>query len=141
MLDWSLITTRISVEDLGRWESYGAPVLRLTKLSEKAGAQLIGDRLRCAVEEGLIARLPNLADEELRQASRDFGGHPLALTLLSSYAVELYDGDIRKRDRIRGLLADAEIKEHDHAYRVLEFTTRNGSAIPQTTQRTKSVVS
>jgi len=59
-------------------------------------------------------------EKELHAAAHDFGGHALALTLLATYLVELHDSDVRRRDRIRGLLADAEIKEHDHAVRVFE---------------------
>ena len=53
-------------------------------------------------------------------ASRDFGGHPLALQLLASYLQETQDGDVRRRDHIRGLLADADNPGHDHARRVME---------------------
>jgi len=44
-----LVTTRIVVEDLKRWERNVAPLLRLSKLSKQAGAQLIEDRLQRAV--------------------------------------------------------------------------------------------
>ena len=59
-------------------------------------------------------------DKELRQASHDFGGHPLALTLLASLIKETQNGDVRRRDHIRGLLADADNPRHDHARRVME---------------------
>ena len=42
-------------------------------------------------------------DRDLRAASRDFGGHPLALTLLASLIKETQNGDVRRRDHIRGL--------------------------------------
>src|SRR5208337_596854 len=59
-------------------------------------------------------------DKELRQASREFGGHPLALTLLASLIKETQNGDVRRRDHIRGLLTDADNPRHDQARRVME---------------------
>src|SRR5208337_3739605 len=60
------------------------------------------------------------SNADLRVASRDFGGHPLALTLLASYLKETQNGDVRRRDHIRGLLADADNPRHDQARRVME---------------------
>ena len=36
-------------------------------------------------------------EEELRNASDEFSGHCLALTLLGSYLTDAYSGDIRRR--------------------------------------------
>ena len=55
-----------------------------------------------------------------KRASHDFGGHPLALTLLASLIKETQNGDVRRRDHIRGLLADADNPRHDQARRVME---------------------
>ena len=60
-------------------------------------------------------------EAELRAASREFGGHPLALTLLASLLKETQNGDARRRDHIRGLLADPDNPGHDHARRVMEL--------------------
>ena len=60
------------------------------------------------------------SDKELKAASREFGGHPLALTLLASFLKETQNGDVRRRDHIRGLLADADNPRHDQARRVME---------------------
>ena len=57
-------------------------------------------------------------------ASHDFGGHPLALTLLASLIKETQNGDVRRRDRLRGLLADADNPGQNHARRVMEFYER-----------------
>ena len=40
-------------------------------------------------------------DGERKEASRDFGGHALALTLLGRYIKVVHNGDIRKRKEIR----------------------------------------
>jgi hypothetical protein len=45
-------------------------------------------------------------DEELRQASKEYGSHALALTLLGTYLADFHGGDVRRRVEIRGLLAE-----------------------------------
>jgi hypothetical protein len=72
-------------------EHEGDSVLRweLDLLSSDAGAQL-------------LRALSVIGDEEkLRNASTEFGGHCLALTLLGSYLTDAHDGDIRCRREIR----------------------------------------
>jgi tetratricopeptide (TPR) repeat protein len=59
-------------------------------------------------------------DRELKAASDDFGGHPLALTLLASFLKDTQNGDVQRRNNIRGLLADSENPLHDQARRVME---------------------
>ena len=78
------------------------------KLSDEAGAELLRDN-------GVWGM-----DRELKAAAHDFGGHPLALGLLASFLKETQNGDVRRRDHIRGLLADADNPRHDHARRVME---------------------
>ena len=77
-------------------------------LSDEAGAELLRDNDVWGIEA------------DLRSASRDFAGHPLALTLLASFLKETQNGDVRRRDHIRGLLADADNPRHDQARRVME---------------------
>lgn len=88
--DWGLciISTRLPVPDL---LEFNVP---LDNLSDEAGAQLLRER-------GVAKEC---TDEELREASRDFQGHALALTLLGSYIAAVHDGDIRKRGEIPDLL-------------------------------------
>ena len=117
-LDHSLIvlTSRLAVNDIQRFKSSAAPVADVERLSDEAGADLLRDNDVWGI------------DKELRQASRDFGGHPLALTLLASLLRETQNGDVRRRDHhIRGLLADADNPGHDHARRVMNLTRKNGS--------------
>jgi tetratricopeptide (TPR) repeat protein len=103
-----VLTTRAEVADVARWKDSSAPVERIERLSDEAGAKLLADN-------GVKG-----SDADLRAASRDFAGHPLALSLLASYLRETQRGDVRRRDRIRGLLADADNPGHDHARRVME---------------------
>jgi hypothetical protein len=44
-------------------------------------------------------------EEKLRDASDEFGGHCLALTLLGSYLTDAYSGDIRYRKEVVDRLA------------------------------------
>jgi hypothetical protein len=103
-----VLTSRLLVKDIVRWRESAAPLIDIEKLSEEAGAALLRDN-------GVWG-----TDKELRAAARDFGGHPLALGLLASFLKETYLGDVRQRDRIRGLLHDDEDPRHDHARRVME---------------------
>jgi AAA ATPase domain len=108
--DHSLIvlTSRVAVADIKRFKDGAARVVDVERLSDEAGAELLRDNDVWGI------------DRELRAASREFDGHPLALTLLASLIKETQNGDVRRRDHIRGLLADADNPRHDQARRVME---------------------
>ncbi|HEY1779034.1 MAG TPA: toll/interleukin-1 receptor domain-containing protein [Roseiarcus sp.] len=103
-----VLTSRVAIADVKRFTEDAAPVADLERLSEDAGAELLRDNDVWGI------------DSELRSASHDFGGYPLALTLLASFLKETQNGDVRRRDHIRGLLADPDNPGHDHARRVME---------------------
>jgi tetratricopeptide (TPR) repeat protein len=103
-----VLTSRLSVKDIARWEISAAPVVNVQRLSDEAGAALLRD-------DGVWG-----TDMELEKAVHDFGGHPLALGLLASFLKETQTGDVRRRDHIRAFYADAENPRHDHAKRVME---------------------
>jgi hypothetical protein len=107
-----VLTSRAAIVDIKHWARQAAPVVDVEKLTEKAGAALLRDN-------GLWG-----ADNELKDAARDFGGHPLALTLLASLSGQTQNGDARRRDHIRGLLADSDNPRHDQARRVIESYER-----------------
>jgi hypothetical protein len=107
-----VLTSRVAVADLQRFRGGAAPVVDVEQLSDEAGAELLRDNDIWGI------------DKELRQASNDFGGHPLALTLLASLLKETQNGDVRRRDHIRGLLADADNPRRDRARRVMESYER-----------------
>jgi hypothetical protein len=108
--DHSLIvlTSRIAVADIELFKDGAAPVVDVERLSDEAGAELLRDNDVWGI------------DRELKAASRDFGGHPLALTLLASLIKETQNGDVRRRDHIRGLLAGPDNPRHDQARRVMQ---------------------
>jgi TIR domain len=103
-----VLTSRLAVADLKRWQDGAAPVLNVEHLSDAAGAAL----LRNGGVRG--------SEAALKEASQEFGGHPLALTLLASFLKETQGGDVRARSRIRAGVADADNPHHDHARRVME---------------------
>jgi hypothetical protein len=107
-----VLTSRLAITDLARFRDGAAPVVDVEHLSDMAGAALLNDNHVWGT------------DRELQKASRDFGGHPLALQLLAGLLDETQNGDVRRRDRIRAFLADPENPRHDHARRVLESYER-----------------
>jgi tetratricopeptide (TPR) repeat protein len=103
-----VITSRLAVKDIARRKDGAAPILDVEQLSEDAGAALLRDNGVWGI------------DDELKAATRAFGGHPLALGLLASFLRETQSGDVRRRDHIRAYLAESENPRHDHAKRVME---------------------
>ncbi len=100
-----VITTRLEPTDLEDFFKSSVKNINLEELSKEAGAEL------------LASLEVNGTDEELRQAAEEFGGHALALTLLGSYLKTVYNGDIRKRDRIPALIEHPD--KGGHAKRVM----------------------
>jgi predicted ATPase len=102
-----VITTRLPVADIAAHD--GTSVLRreLEQLSSNAGAKL----LRALGVKG--------HESELLNASEEFGGHCLALTLLGSYLTDAYRGDIRRRKEVSKHLAH-DVREGVHARKVME---------------------
>jgi hypothetical protein len=105
-----LVTTRLAIKDIERWEGKETQKLDLSKLSDQAGAELLRDRKVKGPEK------------ELREAVNDFGGHALALTLLSGFLVKRHGGDIYRRDCIGPMVAaERELNPiHAHARRVMK---------------------
>ena len=103
-----VLTSRLAIKDIARWQDGAAPIVDVERLSDEAGAALLRDN-------GVWG-----TDKELKAAAHDFGGHPLALGLLASFLKETQTGDVRRRDHIRGLVHDKDNPRHDHAKRVME---------------------
>jgi serine/threonine protein kinase len=102
-----VITTRTPVADIADQERTSAPRRDLEQLSSDAGAKL----LRALGVKGHEA--------ELRNASDEFSGHCLALTLLGSYLDEAYNGDVRRRTEVSTHLAH-DVRQGVHARNVME---------------------
>jgi predicted ATPase len=102
-----VITTRTPVADLSDHEGSSALRRELEHLSSHAGAQL----LRALGVKG--------DEAELRNASDEFSGHCLALTLLGSYLTDAYNGDIRSRNEVSGYLAH-DVRQGAHARKVMK---------------------
>ena len=102
-----VITTRLPVADFADHEGTSAPRRELEHLSSNSGAKL----LRALGVKG--------HEEELRNASDEFSGHCLALTLLGSYLTDAYNGDIRFRKELSERLAH-DLRQGVHARKVME---------------------
>jgi tetratricopeptide (TPR) repeat protein len=100
-----VITSRLPINDLTDYEGRQAQRIDLEDLLPEAGAELLKER-------GVVG-----PEEELREASTEFGGHPLALTLLGNYLRDVQGGQIARRDRVDILEQDKE--EGGHARRVM----------------------
>jgi serine/threonine protein kinase/tetratricopeptide (TPR) repeat protein len=102
-----VITTRMPVADVADHECTTVLRRELEQLSSDAGAKL----LRALGVKGHEA--------ELRNASEQFRGHCLALTLLGSYLTDAYNGDIRCREEVSARLAH-DVRQGVHARKVME---------------------
>jgi tetratricopeptide (TPR) repeat protein len=101
-----VITTRLDVDDIKDFSGTTVENIPLESLSDEAGMDL----LKHLGVKG--------ADDELKQAVRDFDGHALALMLLGTYLAIVYKGDVEKRDRIAKLTKEKTYG--GHARRVME---------------------
>ena len=95
-----VITTRLAVEDLQDFVGSSTVEVDLDNLSTEAGAAYLKHL-------GVIG-----TPSECEEVSHEYKGHALALTLLGRYLVDVYDGDIRKRDLIPQLTEEEEKGEH-----------------------------
>jgi tetratricopeptide (TPR) repeat protein len=100
-----VITTRLAVDDLK--DCVGDTIIErdLDNLSEEAGAAYLSH----LGADG--------SEDDRKQASREFDGHALALTLMGSYLKVVHRGDIRKRKEIPRVMD--ERKQGSHARRVM----------------------
>lgn len=99
-----VVTTRERIADLDGFPKT-APQKDLEALSTEAGAELLQ-------ELGVEGK-----KSELKAASREFGNHALALTLLGTYLTDICGGDVRRRQEVPLLEETAD--ETGHARRVI----------------------
>jgi tetratricopeptide (TPR) repeat protein len=112
-----LCTTRVRIEDVPD-DPPRALAIDLDNLDPEHGAEY----LRHFKVEG--------TEEELREASAEYGNHALALTLLGSYLADFCDGDVRRRVEIPALMV-VEVKQGAHARRVMEGYARMFAGKPE----------
>ena len=99
-----VVTTRLPVTDLLDFQNTHHQI-NVSCLSSRNGAEL----LRARNIEG--------SDQELEEASEEFGGHCFALTLLSNYLNDAYQRNVTCRHHVRALHDD--MRQGNHAKRVL----------------------
>jgi len=102
-----VVTTRLPLVDLRYVHPDKHCEIDLGQLDETAGAELLRHLLAPpdgpAKQKEIVARTP---ENELRKASREFGGHALALRLLANYLATVHDSDIRCRSEICSILEE-----------------------------------
>jgi TIR domain len=103
-----VITSRLPVRDLQKWEDSTTPRIDLWRLADEAGAALLAG--------GGVTGTP----DELRAATHDFAGHALALSLLAGFLKLLHGGDVHARSGIRPVTDDPSGAGQDQALRVIE---------------------
>jgi tetratricopeptide (TPR) repeat protein len=113
-----VITSRVRVTDIDHFRNTTAPAIELEGLSEAAGAEL----LRILGVGG--------SQDELQQASREFGGHGLALNLLGTYLSNARNGDIRARSEFH--IFEERLEEGQQAEAMLQsYETWFGEERPE----------
>ncbi|HEX2573408.1 MAG TPA: hypothetical protein VH877_27920 [Polyangia bacterium] len=112
-----VVTSRLGLADLGQFAGRTAEQVNLSQLDPDAGAALLADL-------GVDG-----ATGELRQASIEFGGHALALTLLGQYLVDACEGDVRRRHDVGPI--EHEETRGGHARRVMAAYERWFPAGPE----------
>ncbi len=101
-----LVSSRLPLTDLAEFEGSTVRPIELDHVQPEAGALL----LRALGVKG--------DDAEMRAASRDFGGHCLALTLLGSYLTDAFGGDVQRRHEVGPL--EEDVRAGGHAWRVMK---------------------
>lgn len=101
-----VVTTRYSLPELKAFWQTTAPEVKLLRLSGEAGSHL----LKMLGVKG--------TDKEFRSLVEDLMGHALTLTLLGSFLVRAFNGDIRKRDLVNLQKADDKM-DGGQAFRTL----------------------
>lgn len=102
-----VISTRVPVRDLSDFEEHGSILKRLGPLSDQAGAGLL---YALGVIKG--------TDAERELASKEFGGHSLALTLLGTYLRDVCGGNVSRRGEVDGTLH--RVEQGEEAQRVMK---------------------
>jgi len=100
-----VLCTTLPVLELTQARQGAVEYIELAPLSPQSGAQV------------LRAKAVSGNDAELQQASAEFGGHPLALTLLGSFLSDVHTGSTIIRSQVTPAENQVEIKEN--ARRVL----------------------
>jgi tetratricopeptide (TPR) repeat protein len=95
-----LISSRQTVEELKGKPTNLVLAHDLDHLQDKDGVAL----LRAIGVKG--------SEVELTKAVKELTGHALALNLLGNYVKKVFDGDIRQRDKIPGLIAERNDGKH-----------------------------
>jgi hypothetical protein len=138
-----LVTTRWEIGDLSDLERPGGGIRKvpLDNFSRESGAQLLqGFRFKSDPTRRLvygsdleIDQISPAAQQEFEEASDEFGGHALALTVLATFLIQFHNGRIEERKVIESIStethpSDGPLSErsdpYKHARRVIRSYDR-----------------
>ncbi len=101
-----VISTRMKLKELEQMEGNSVHAVALDNLLPVDGAALLNHL-------GVMG-----SEKELEEASADFKGHALSLTLLGGYLAAVHHGDVQKRHQLPPL--EEEERQGKHARRVMQ---------------------
>jgi tetratricopeptide (TPR) repeat protein len=107
-----VISSRQRLTEAEAWPTERYVVIDLQTLPKTDGAKLLA-------KLGVTGTTEGLQQEELEQASEEWGGHALALVLLGKLLNTQFAGKIRRRDQLPSLWTDARLG--GHTLRVLRW--------------------
>ncbi len=114
-----IVTTRYSLPDLKAFMGKTVREEKLTRLSRRAGVDLLR---RLGVKGSELRNIPSSnGKEQLNEFEKlveDVKGHALTLTLLGGFLKRAFRGDIRQRDRVKFEKADEKM-DGGHAFRTM----------------------
>jgi hypothetical protein len=115
-----IVTTRYSIPDVRAYVGKTVEEKKLTRLSMEAGVALLQSfEVKGSLRKNIPGGDGRTLLNEFEKLVEDVKGHALTLNLLGSYLRDTHAGDIRQRDLIRILEADAE-EQGGHAFHVMD---------------------
>jgi tetratricopeptide (TPR) repeat protein len=115
-----VVTTRYTIPDLRAFLGKTAQEEMLMRLSTEAGVELLQSLdVKGSLQKSIPSADGRALWNEYEKLVEDVKGHALTLNLLGSYLRDAHAGDIRQRDLIKLVEADAEV-QGGHAFRVMD---------------------
>lgn len=104
-----IVTTRYRIPNLNTYKQTTAPEVELESLSTEAGVHLL---------QTVGVRKESGTQQEFDDLVEDVKGHALTINLMGTFLADAHAGDIRKRDLVKFVEAEATI-QGGHAFRVM----------------------
>lgn len=145
-----IVTTRWGLPELRASRTGSICKVDLNYLSDEDGAKLLRD-FESPNSRKHLYYVPGSSDDreerieaEFQKASREYGGHALALVLLASYLLEQHGGDLSKRGDVDPVPEGGDDDPYRHARRVMRSYDRlfraDGSALSQACRQVLNLI-